>query len=176
MGSAMVPGEILFSADQIAQRVTELAAEIRRDFQGRRLTIVGILRGGIYFLTDLVRQLGPDACLELVEAASYGERTASSGQVMLRRYGQLDVRGRDVLLVDDIADTGHTLAAVRRAVEAMAPASVRICVLLDKPARRQAAVIPDYCGFVVDNVFVVGYGLDYAGQYRALPYISGLAE
>jgi len=169
-------GEVLFTADQIAERVAQLAAEIRRDLAGRPLTIVGVLRGSIFFLTDLLRQLGLDATIELVEAASYGDRTVSSGQVTLRRYGHFEVAGRDVLIVDDIADTGNTLAAVRRAVEAMGPASVRICVLLDKPARRQVAVDVDYRGFVVDDVFVVGYGLDHGGRYRSLPYIARLAE
>jgi len=169
-------GEVLFTADQIAERVAQLAAEIRRDLAGRPLTIVGVLRGSIFFLTDLVRELGLDATIELVEAASYGGQTVSGGQVTLRRYGRLEVAGRHVLIVDDIADTGNTLAAVRRAVEAMGPASVRVCVLLDKPARRRAAVVLDYRGFVVDDVFVVGYGLDYGGRYRSLPYIATLRK
>ncbi len=172
----MALGEVLFTADQIAERVAQLAAEIRRDLAGRPLTIVGILRGSIFFLTDLVRQLDLDATIELVEAASYGGGTRSPGQVALRRYGRLEVAGRHVLIVDDIADTGNTLAAVRRAVEAMGPASVRVCVLLDKPSRRQVPVAVDYRGFAIDDLFVVGYGLDYAGRYRNLPYIARWQE
>ena len=169
-------GDVLFSAETIARRVAELGDAIRRDYAGRPLTIVAILRGSITFLTDLREHLGDEVTLELIEASSYGDATASSGQVTLRRYGTLDVAGRDVLLLDDIADTGYTLAKVREAVEAMGPRSVRSCVLLDKPSRRRVEVALDYRGFEVGDVFVVGYGLDHSGRYRDLPYIARLDE
>ena len=168
----MPMGDILFDAHQIARRVKEVAADIRRDYAGQPLAIVAILKGSIVFLSDLLRHLDDSVTVDLIEASSYGDGTASSGQVTLRRYGALDVAGRHVLLVDDIADTGHTLTAVARALEGMATLSVRTCVLLDKPSRRQADVTPDYRGFEVDDVFVVGYGLDHAGRYRGLPYIA----
>lgn len=172
----MPVGDVLFSAEEIARRVEELAAAIRRDYEGRPLAIVAVLRGSIVFLSALLRHLGRDVTVDLVEASSYGDGTTSSGQVTLRRYGKLHVAGRDVLVVDDIVDTGRTLEAVRRAVEAMEPLGVRTCVLLDKPSRRQVDVALDYRGFEIGDVFVVGYGLDRAGRYRALPYIARLEE
>ncbi|MBM4038767.1 MAG: hypoxanthine phosphoribosyltransferase [Planctomycetes bacterium] len=170
----MSPGEVLFTAEQIAARVAELAAQVRRDSGGRLLTILAILHGSVVFLADLLKHLDGVARVERVEASSYGDGTESSGNVALNGSKQLDLAGRDVLIVDDIVDTGRTLAAVRRAVEAKGPRSVRTCALLDKPSRRQVAVGLDYCGFVVGDVFVVGYGLDHAGRYRDLPHIARL--
>lgn len=170
----MVVGEVLIDAEEIARRVVELARAIRRDSGAEPLSIVAVLQGSIVFLCDLLRHLGHDVTIDLVEASSYHGGTSSSGQVALRRYGRLDLAGRDVLIVDDIADTGHTLQAVRRAVEAIGPRSVRTCVLLDKPSRRQVDVAIDYRGFEIGDVFVVGYGLDRAGRYRGLPCIARL--
>jgi len=170
----MKPGEVLLTADQIAQRVAELSALIRRDYADRPLTILAILHGSVVLLADLLKHLGSAVNVELIEASSYRGGTASSGQVILSRYGQLDLAGRDVLILDDIVDTGHTLAAVWKTVEAMGPRSVRTCVLLDKPSRRQVAAAIDYCGFEVPDVFVVGYGLDHDGRYRDLPHIVRL--
>ena len=172
----MAVGPVLFSADDVARRVGELASAVRRDFDGRPLTILAILHGSVVFLADLLTHLGSAVNVELIEASSYGDGTESSGRVVLNGCGWLDLAGRDVLIVDDIVDTGRTLAAVRRAVEAAGPRSIRSCVLLDKPSRRQVDVALDYCGFVVGNVFVVGYGLDHAGRYRDLPYIARLDE
>ena len=172
--SGSEPGEVLFSADAIALRVAELGARIHRDFEARPLTIVAILKGSVMFLADLVRHLGHEVTIELIEASSYGDGTESSGQVIIRRYGRLDVADRDVLLVDDIADTGRTLASVRRTLADMGARSVRTCVLLDKPCRRQVDVAVDYRGFEVGDDFVIGYGLDHAGCYRNLPYIARL--
>jgi len=171
----MSPGDVLFTADQIARRVAELAADVRRDHAGGPLTILAVLHGAAVFVNDLVKHLDGEVTVKLVEASSYGDGTASSGRVALNGCGRLDLAGRDVLIVDDIADTGHTLAAVRRAVEAMGPRSVRTCVLLDKPSRRRVEVAIDYRGFEVPDVFVVGYGLDHAGRYRDLPHIARLA-
>jgi len=167
-------GPVLFSGEQIAQRVAELGSAVRRDYEGRPLAIVAVLHGAVTFVSDLLTHLGPDVTVEFLQASSYGSGTASGGQVTLQRYGRLGVAGRDVLIVDDIVDSGHTLAAVRKAVEAMGAASVRTCVLLDKPSRRQVPVAIDFRGFEVPDLFVVGYGLDHAGRYRDLPYIAAL--
>jgi len=173
---AMAPDRVLFPAEQIAHRVAELGQAIRRDYEGRPFTIVAILRGAVVFASDLLKHVGAGATVELLEASSYGSGTTSSGRVTLQRYGSLDVARRDVLLVDDIVDSGHTLRAVRDAVEEMGARSVRTCVLLDKPSRRQVEVHVDYCGFVIDDVFVFGYGLDRDGRCRCLPYIACAEE
>lgn len=176
-GAAPKPvAEVLFAAEQIERRVQEMAAAVRRDRAGGPVSIVAVLKGSIVFLCELLRHLGNDVTIDLIEASSYGDGTTSSGKVLLRRYGELRVAGRDVLLVDDIVDSGRTMTAVRRAVEAMGPRSIRTCVLLDKPSRRQVPVAIDYRGFEVDDVFVVGYGLDHGGRYRGLPYVARLAE
>jgi hypoxanthine phosphoribosyltransferase len=167
-------GDVLFTAEAIQRRVEELAAAIREDYAQRPPAIVAVLAGSIVFLSDLLRHLDADVTVDLIEASSYGGGTASSGSVVLRRYGALHVAGRDVLLVDDIADTGRTLAAVRREVETLGPRSVRTCVLLDKPSCREVEVRLDYRGFQVPDAFVVGYGLDHSGRYRGLPYIARL--
>lgn len=167
-------GRVLFTTDQIARRVAELAADIRRDGPDGPLTVLAILHGAAVFVNDLVKHLDGETAVQLIEASSYGDGIVSGGQVALNGAGELDLAGRDVLIVDDIADTGCTLAAVRRAVEAMGPRSVRTCVLLDKPSRRRIEVAIDYCGFEVPDVFVVGYGLDHAGRYRDLPHIARL--
>jgi hypoxanthine phosphoribosyltransferase len=135
----MAPGQVLFTEGHIARRVGELAAEIRRDYAGRPLTIVGILQGAVAFVGDLRECLGPQIPVEFIGASSYGDGTEPAGKVALRQAGGLGLTGRDVLIVDDIVDTGHILAAVRSEVEAMGPRSVRTCVLLDKPSRRQVA-------------------------------------
>ena len=170
----MALGPVLLTAEEIARRVEELGAGIRRDYGDRPLTILAVLHGAVVFVSDLIEHLGGEVALEVVEATSYGDGTASSGQVTLRRYAQLDLAGRDVLIVDDIVDSGRTLAAVRGAVEAMGARSSRACVLLDKPSRREVPVEIDYLGFEVPDVFVVGYGLDHAGRHRDLPHIARL--
>jgi len=167
-------GRVLFTADQIARRVAELAADIRRGGPEGPLTVLAILHGAAVFVNDLLQHLDGETTVSLIEASSYGDGVVSGGRVVLNGCSRLDLAGRDVLIVDDIADTGHTLAAVRRAVEAMEPRSVRTCVLLDKPSRRRIPVTIDYCGFEVPDVFVVGYGLDHAGRYRDLPHLARL--
>ena len=165
---------VLFTAEQIAHRVAELGGAIRRDYAGEPLTIIAILHGSIAFAADLCEHLDDDLVVELIQASSYGEATASSGHVTISRYGQLAAADRHVLLVDDIVDTGHTLDVVQRMAEEMGARSVRTCVLLDKPSRREVAVDIDYRGFEIPDVFVVGYGLDHGGRHRDLPHIARL--
>ena len=172
----MSPEQVLFTAEQIQQRVAELGGAVRRDYAREPLTVLAILHGSIAFVADLCEHLDDNLVVELIQASSYGEGTASGGDVTISRYGQLAMADRHVLLVDDIVDTGHTLAAVRRMAEGMGPRSVRACVLLDKPSRRVVDVAIDYRGFEVPDVFIVGYGLDRAGRYRDLPYIARLSE
>lgn len=162
---------LLYSRDQIARRVDELAAAISSDYAGADLVLVGILRGSFVFLADLIRQLTVPALIDFVGAASYGSRTESSGQVIFTRELQIPVTGRDLLLVEDIEDTGVTLQAIQKKLQELGPRSVKVCILIDKRERRQIDIPLDYVGFEIDKGFIVGYGIDYAEQYRCLPDI-----
>jgi hypoxanthine phosphoribosyltransferase len=162
---------LLYSRDQIARRVSELAAVISADYARADLVLVGILRGSFVFLADLIRQLTVPVVIDFVGAASYGSRTQTSGQVTFTRELQVPVSGRDLLLVEDIEDTGVTLQAIQKKLKELGARSVKVCILIDKRERRQIDMPLDYVGFEIDKGFVVGYGIDYAEQYRHLPDI-----
>ena len=164
---------ILLTEAQIARRVRALAREIERDFHGRELVVVALLNGTVVFLADLIRQLRRPLRLDFIGVSSYGSATESGGLTFTKEL-RLDARGRDVLLVDDILDTGKTLARVLPRLRASKPRRIKVCVLLDKPARRAAKIRADYVGFAIPDVFVVGYGLDFAERYRNLPFIGVL--
>jgi len=168
------PGQVLVAEKEIAARVAELGRAIARDYADGTLVLVGVLQGAIPFIADLMRALPIDVTVDFLRASSYGGGTTSSGAVRLVADLSVDVADRHVLVVDDIVDTGHTLAALKRTLEARGPRSVRTCVLLDKTGRREIEVTIDYVGFTIPNVFVVGYGLDYDGLYRNLPYVATL--
>lgn len=165
---------VLISEDRIRERVEQLAGQVSADYAGRELVLIAVLKGAIVFCADLMRQLDLPVCLEFVGAASYGSRTTSSGEVKLLLDTCSDLRGRHVLVVEDIVDSGRTLAALVEALRAQQPASVKTCCLLDKPSRRVAPFKPDYVGFQIPDHFVVGYGLDFAEKGRNLPYIAVL--
>jgi hypoxanthine phosphoribosyltransferase len=169
-------GRTLFTERQIAARVRTLAGEIARDYCEDPIVIVGVLRGSFIFLADLVRALhrrGRRAMIDFMTLDSYGGGTASNGRVRLVQGFSTEVRGRRVLLVDDILDTGRTIEYARAYLRRRGAAEVRVCALLEKPARRVfPSVGADYIGFSVPDVFVVGYGLDYAGWHRDLPHIA----
>lgn len=154
-------------------RVQQLAQQIQQDYAGRDLVIVSLLNGTVMFLADLIRHLSLPLRLDFIGVSSYREGTQSS-ELMFTKELRLDVRGRDVLLVDDILDTGRTLKRVKAKLRALKPRRIRICVLLDKPARRIEKVRADYVGFAIPDLFVVGYGLDYAERYRNLPFVCVL--
>ena len=168
------PGPALVAEKEIVARVAELGRAISRDYAETRLVLVGVLQGAIPFVADLMRAVALDLTVDFVRTSSYGSGTTSSGSVRLVTDLSIDIADRHVLIVDDIVDTGHTLAALKRTLEARGPRSVRTCVLLDKTGRRETAVSIDYVGFTIPNVFVVGYGLDYDGLYRNLPYVATL--
>ncbi len=159
---------------EIAARVVELGRAITRDYAGSSLVLVGVLQGAIPFVADLMRAVSLDLTVDFLRASSYGAGTTSSGAVRLVNDLSVEIADRHVLIVDDIVDTGHTLAALKRTLTARGPRSVRACVLLDKTGRRETDVTVDYVGFTIPNVFVVGYGLDYDGLYRNLPYVASL--
>jgi len=164
---------VLISRDQIARRVRQLSRRIETDFAERDLVIVAVLNGTVLFLADLVRQLSLPLHLDFMGVSSYGKGTRSGRLTMTKDLG-LEVRGRDVLLVDDILDTGKTLQRVMARVRAKRPRSLKTCVLLEKKARRTERVRADYVGFTIPDLFVVGYGLDYAERYRNLPFLAVL--
>lgn len=164
---------ILFTDAQIARRVKSLAREIERDFDGRELVVVSLLNGTVLFLADLIRQLNLPLRLDFIGVSSYGAGT-ESGELVFTKELRLDVRGRDVLLVDDILDTGKTLSRVIPKLRVLKPRRIRTCVLLDKPARRTHQVEADYVGFAIPDFFVIGYGLDFAERYRNLPFVGVL--
>lgn len=168
--------KILISAEQIQQRVAALAADIATDYQGRPVLFVGVLTGCLIFLADLVRQLRLPVRIHLVQASSYRGAVTAPGELSLRLDSLPDLREREVLIVDDILDTGQTLGKLVGELRQRGAASVRVAVLLRKIGRQQLALEPDYVGFQIPDAFVVGYGLDYNDEYRHLPHIAILTD
>ena len=166
--------EVLVDEGAIETKVRELGARIADDYRGRDLVLVSILKGALPFLADLMRQIPLPLALDFLEVSSYGDATESSGVVRILKDIKNPIEGRDVLVVEDILDTGQTLAFVVAHLRSQRPASVRICTLLDKPARRIVPIEIDYKGFEIPDKFVVGYGLDFAERYRNLPFIGVL--
>ena len=166
--------EVLISTEQLRQRVAEMARQITEDYAGRTPIVIGILRGSFIFMADLVRQLDLPVVLDFMSASSYGAQTMSSGLVDIRLDLSEDIAGRDVIVIEDILDTGNTLSKIIKELEGRKPASIAICTLLDKPERRKKDIKADYVGFTIPDAFVVGYGLDYDQRYRHLPYIGVL--
>jgi hypoxanthine phosphoribosyltransferase len=168
-------GEILLTEEQISAKVAELGARIGADYADRRITLVSVLKGSLPFMADLMRAIPSPLRIDLMEVSSYGgSSTESSGLVRILKDLSATIAGEDVLIVEDIIDTGLTLNYLVRYLRGKNPASLRICTLLDKPARRLVDIPVDYIGFTIPDQFVVGYGLDYAERYRDLPYIGTL--
>jgi hypoxanthine phosphoribosyltransferase len=164
---------ILITDEQIARRIRVMAREIERDFRGREMVVVSLLNGTVMFLADLMRHLSLPLRLDFMGVSSYGAGT-ESGDLVFTKELRLDVRGRDVLLVDDILDTGKTMSRVLPKIQVLKPRRIKICVLLDKPDRRTEDIEADYIGFEIPDFFVVGYGLDFAERYRNLPFVGVL--
>ena len=168
-------GEILLTEDQIAAKVAELGAHVSADYTGRRLVLVSVLKGSLPFMADLMRSISVPLRIDLMEVSSYGGATTeSSGLVRIIKDLSASIEGEDVLLVEDIIDTGLTLNYLLRYLRGKNPASLRICTLLDKPARRLVDIRVDYTGFTIPDQFVVGYGLDYGELYRNLRFVGVL--
>ena len=166
---------VLLPEEEIRRGLRRIAERLTEEYRGRELTVVGILHGSCVFVSDLIRLLPLPLTLEFIGCSSYGPGTVSAGEPELTFIpGCEDLAGRNVLLVDDILDTGRTLFRVREALRARRPADLKTCVFLDKPARRVVGIVPDYRCFEIEDVFVVGYGLDFAGRYRNLPYLAAL--
>src|ERR671910_1880553 len=169
-------GPVLVVSADIQAKVRELAELITEDYRGEKVLLVGILRGAVVFLSDLMRQLELPCEIDFMEVSSYGAGTQSSGVVRILKDLEEDITGRHVLIVEDIIDTGLTLSYLRRSLLARGPTSLEICALLSKPSRRQVDLSVKYLGFEVPDEFVIGYGIDYAGAYRNLPDIRVLAR
>ncbi len=164
--------EILFSEDQLARRVSELAEQINRDYADKEILLVSVLRGSFVFMADLARKITRPCRIDFMSVSSYGKGSTSSGQVQITKDLSEDISGLHVIVVEDILDSGNTLSYLLRLLEQRHPASIRLCTLLDKPDRRKVEVAVHYSGFTIPDAFVVGYGLDYAELYRNLPYIG----
>ena len=167
--------EILIPEDRLQQRISELGAQISRDYAGEDLLLLAVLKGSVLFLSDLMRHITVPHSVDFMATSSYGASTESSGIVRILKDLDEPIQGRNVLIVEDIIDTGHTLDYLLRLLRARMPKSLRICTLLNKPDRREVDVHVDYIGFDIPNEFVLGYGLDYDELYRNLPYIAVLA-
>ena len=166
--------QVLLDADAIARRVAELGAALNRDYAGKHPVFVSVLKGSIVFLADLLRTVDMPVSIDLMEVSSYGSGTETSGQVRILKDLSSSIEGRDVVVVEDIIDTGLTLNYLLGYLRDRQPASLRVCCLLDKPARRLSEIEIEYRGFTIPDRFVVGYGLDYDERYRNLPYIGVL--
>ncbi|MDI9568008.1 MAG: hypoxanthine phosphoribosyltransferase [bacterium] len=168
--------EILIDQEQLQQRIQELGAEISRDYQGKELHLICVLKGAVLFLADLARNLTVPVSFDFMAVSSYGASTESSGVVRILKDLEESIEGKDVLIVEDIIDSGLTLHYLYQNLHSRKPASLEICTLLDKPDRRRVDVPVKYCGFSIPDRFVVGYGLDFAEKYRNLPYIGVLKD
>ena len=166
--------EILVDEETLRNRVAELGEEISRDYVGRDLLLIGVLKGAVFFMADLMRQLTVPCEIDFMAISSYGASTDSSGVVRILKDLDINIEGREVLVVEDIIDSGLTLSYLMRNLEARQPASLEVCALMTKPDRRQIDVPVRYIGFEIPNRFVIGYGLDFAERYRNLPYVGVL--
>jgi len=174
MTGAPRPGRVLISEDELERRIAELGRDLARDYDRERPVLVGVLQGAFLFMADLIRAMPIELMTDFIGLSSYGSGTQSSGQVRLVSDLSMSVENRQVLLVEDIVDTGLTISYLKRNIEARHPKSVKTCVLIDKIERRQVHISLDYVGFTIPNVFVVGYGFDHHGLYRNLPYVAAL--
>ena len=165
---------MLFDEPAIHRRLDEIAAQISKDYRDRELTVIAVLNGSLIFIADLLRRIPLPLKLDCLSVASYHGKAKTSQEVIFKQIGLPDVADRNILLLDDILDSGHTLAAIREKLKTANPRSIRICVLLSKKKERSRQVDADYVGFEVEDEFVVGYGLDFMEQYRNLPYIGVL--
>ena len=164
--------EVLFSEEQLKNRVQEIARQITADYQGKEIMLISVLRGSFVFMADLCRAIDLPCTLDFMAVSSYGKGTKSSGQVQITKDLSEDISDRHIIVVEDILDSGNTLSYLLKILENRHPASIRLCTLLDKPDRRVKPVEVHYSGFTIPDAFVVGYGLDYAEKYRNLPYIG----
>lgn len=169
-------GDVLITRERIRSMVSGIAAQINEEYAGKEIHLVGVLKGAMIFLADLCREINVSSVIDFIIVSSYGMETNTSGVVLLRKDIDEDIKGKHVIIVEDIIDTGVTLNYLRNVFLTRNPASFKICAAFDKPSRRTAVIAPDYCGIQIPDKFVVGYGLDFAGLYRHLPDLRVLND
>lgn len=167
---------VLIDEERIANRIKEIGIQIAKDYKDKNLVVIGILKGAVLFMADLIKRIDIPLSIDFMAVSSYGKSTRSSGVVRILKDLDEEIEGKDVLIVEDIVDTGLTLKFLAENILSRNPASLKVCCLLDKPSRRKVAVSVDYVGFEIPDEFVVGYGLDYAQKYRNLPFIGAIEE
>lgn len=163
---------VLISSEELQKRIEELAGQIEKDYEGKSIHLICILKGSVFFTCALAKRLSIPVTMDFMQVSSYGTGMDSSGKIQIKKDLEESIEGRDVLVIEDIIDSGNTLSYLLPELKSRKPASIRLCTLLDKPERRVAEVTVDYTGFEVPDKFVVGYGLDYAQKYRNLPYVG----
>ena len=166
--------QILYTEEELRQRVKELGCQITADYAGREPLLISVLRGSYIFMADLTRSINLNVTVDFLSVSSYGAGTVSSGQVEIKKDLSASIEGKDLIIVEDILDSGNTLYYLLDVLRARKPASIRICALMDKPERRTKPIKADYVGFTIPDAFIVGYGLDWAEKYRNLPYVGVL--
>lgn len=176
MEKQFVLGDVMISKEEIHRRISELGEEISKDYKDESILAICVLKGAVLFMSDLIREIKVDTKIDFMAVSSYGASTHSTGVVRILKDLDSNIEGENVLIVEDIIDSGLTLKYLKEYLLARNPKSLKICTLLDKPERRAADVDADYIGFTIENKFIVGYGLDYDQLYRNLPYISCLEE
>lgn len=169
-------GTVMISEEQLKIRISELAKQISEDYKGKDVLLIGILKGAVIFMSDLIREITVNTAIDFMAVTSYGASTQSTGVVRILKDLDAGIEDQHVIIVEDIIDSGVTLHYLRDYLQGRMPKSLKICTLLDKPERREADIKPDYVGFEVENKFIVGYGLDYDEKFRNLPYITCLEE
>lgn len=164
--------EVLITEEELDKRISEIAAEITKDYGDKDISLVCVLKGGVMFMTDVAKKLKQKVEFEFIDVSSYGNSTVSSGKITINKDLETSIEGKHVILLEDIVDTGRTLNYLIEYLKEKNPASLKLCTLLDKPSRRVIDIKADYIGFTIPDAFIVGYGLDYAQKYRNLPYIG----
>lgn len=165
-------GEIMITKEQIDAKITELAEAINKDYAGKEVIVIGILKGCFVFMSDLIRKLDFDVRVQFMEISSYQNGTVSQGNITIKKDIGIDIEGKDILIAEDIIDSGNTLTQLTKILNQRKPNSIKVCALLSKPSRREVEFEADYTGFVIEDRFIIGYGLDCGEQFRQLPYIA----
>lgn len=172
MGQIIKVGKVMITAEEIDKRISSLADEINKDYKDQELIVIGILKGCFVFMSDLVRKLNCDVRTYFMEVSSYNDGTVSSGKVTIKKDLDVDIEGKNILIAEDIIDSGNTLSQLTEILNKRNPKSIKVCTLLSKPARREVEFEGDYTGFEIEDKFIIGYGLDCAEKFRQLPYIA----